>query len=172
MRGVLDDDSESDADSPEIVQPYQPSSVSKAPNFNFVLCGPDSFMMAPGAIQYPSAPMIDSLLSLYFDNVNPIVMIAHQPTIRNHLQGGSPYPGHAQDDPAVTALIFAIFYSAIVSIEDDECKTMLGEEKAVLRKRWRFAIEVSLAQADFINSQDITTLQAFAIMLVCTDLIS
>ena len=123
-------------------------------------------MMAPDAIQQPPHFMIEKLLKLYFDNVDPIFKVLHAPSVREHLQEGKSYLGHARGDPAVKALTFAIYYSAVITVDDDVCKTELGEEKATLRNKYRFAVEVSLAQADYVNSQDITSLQAFVLLLV------
>ena len=163
---MLDEESDSEIDSPESLQ-SQEAEVTKSTCFNFLLCGPDSFMMAPGAIQQPPQPIIDKLLTLYFNNVDPIFKIVHAPSVRDYIQGGKPYLGHARGDPAVTALTFAIYYAAVVTIDDETCRAELGDERTTLCRRYRFATEASLAQADFINSQDITALQALVMMLVC-----
>ena len=165
MRDVLDEESDSEVDSPDPSQASD-SSAAKPTFFNFVLCGPDSFMMAPDAIKQPPQHTINILLTSYFHNVDPIFKVIHTPTIREYLQEDKPYLGRPKEDPAATALAFAIYYSAIITIDEETCRTQLGEEKATLRKKYRFAVEALLAQADFISSQDIVTLQAFVIMLV------
>lgn len=124
-------------------------------------------MMAPDALQYPSPANAAKLLKWYFDGVDTIFNMVHTPSIMAHVQDGKPYLGHAPGDPAVTALIFAIFYSAVATVTDDVCKFEMGESKAALRNRYRFAVEVSLAQADFINSRETSCLQALLLLLVC-----
>lgn len=171
LRDVLDEESESETDSPEPSQPQElstrSSNVTKPTPFNFLLCGSDSFILAPDAIEQPPQFMIDKLLTLYFYNVDPIFKVLHAPSVRGCLQQGRSYPGHGRGDPAVTALAFATYYCAVITIDDETCISHLGDDKATLRKKYRFAVEVSLAQADFVNSQSITTLQALVILLVC-----
>ena len=123
-------------------------------------------MMAPDAIKQPPQPIINTLLTSYFHNVDPIFKVIHIPTICAYLQEGKAYLGRTREDPAATALAFAMYYSAIITVDEDTCKTQLGEDRATLRKKYRFAVEALLAQADFINSQDIIALQAFVVMLV------
>jgi hypothetical protein len=48
----------------------------------------------------------------------------------------------------------------------EECVTHLGESKDVLVARYKRNIEVALMRADFLNSLEIITLQAFTIYIV------
>lgn len=123
-------------------------------------------MMAPDAIRQPPQFIKDRLLAWYLERVDPMFKIIHAPSVRAHIQDGKPYLGRAAGDPAVTALTFAIYYSAVITIDPEICKAELGEERSILRRKYRFALEASLAQADFINSDDITALQAFVMMMV------
>lgn len=43
----------------------------------------------------------------------------------------------------------------------------MGVEKDVLLKRYRFGTEQALARADFLNTNEIVTVQAFVLFLVC-----
>ena len=123
-------------------------------------------MMAPDALQHPSPKDITILLSWYWDSVDTIFKMLHTPSVRAHLQEGKSYLNNAPGDPAVTALCFAIFYAAATTVTEETCLKELGEGKALLRNRFRFGIEVSLAQADFVNSRDIACLQALLLLLV------
>ena len=124
-------------------------------------------MMAPDALQQPPPAVVDKLLATYFTNVDPIIKVVHAPSVRAHLQESRPYLGHAPGDPAVTALSFAIYFATIATLTQDFCHSELGESKAILRNKFRFGVEASLAQADFINSGKIACLQAFLLLLVC-----
>jgi hypothetical protein len=42
----------------------------------------------------------------------------------------------------------------------------IGEERSVLLTRYRASVEVALAKADFVNTVELSTLQALAIFLV------
>ena len=123
-------------------------------------------MMAPDALQQPSSAVVETLLTTYFTNVDLIFKVVHAPCIRAHLLEGVPYLGHRPGDPAVTALSFAMYYATIATLTEEFCQSELGESKAALRSKFRFGVEASLAQADFINSGNITCLQAFVLLLV------
>ncbi|KAL8825285.1 MAG: hypothetical protein Q9191_004510 [Dirinaria sp. TL-2023a] len=168
LRDVLDASSDSETETPESDQTPEATAPSKPSSFNFVLCGPDSFMMAPDALQRPTPAIVEKLLATYFTNVDPIFKIVHAPSVRAHLQENRTYLGHAPGDPAVTALSFAIYYATIATLSQDHCQSELGESKVALRNRFRFGVEASLAQADFINSGKVACLQAFLLLLVAT----
>jgi hypothetical protein len=42
----------------------------------------------------------------------------------------------------------------------------VGEERSALLTRYRVSVEVALAKADFVNTVELSTLQALAIFLV------
>ena len=64
------------------------------------------------------------------------------------------------------ALEFAIYFASITSLTPDECSKRLGEEKDVLLPKFRLSTEIALAKADFINTEDMSTLQALLLYLV------
>ena len=163
---MLADTSESDSETPERSEPTSTPPGTASRGFNFVLCGPDSFMMSPNALESPSKPMIETLYSLYFENVDPLFKILHAPSMAEFMLKGNPYLNHRPGDPAIDALSFAIYYAGISTVDARKCKQQFGEEKAELLNRYRFAFEVCLAKADFINSTEIAVLQAFVIFLV------
>lgn len=167
LREVLDaDTSESESETPE-----QSESADTPPNmasrgFNFVLCGPDSFMMAPNALEHPSRSMVELLYSLYFSNVDPLFKVLHKPSIADLMLERRSYLGRKPSEPSVEALSFAIYYSAINTQDFGSCKQKFGDEKIDLLNKYRFALEVCLARADFVNSAEIEVIQAFVIFLV------
>lgn len=167
LREVLDDTSESDSETPERSEPTSTPPSQAAKGFNFVLCGPDSFMMSPNALDNPSSHMVEMFHTLYFQNVDPLFKILHAPSVAEYTLRGKPYLGHKPSDPAIEALSFAIYYAGLNTLDARICKHQFGEEKIELLHRYRFAFEVCLARADFINSMKIEVLQAFVIFLVC-----
>lgn len=64
------------------------------------------------------------------------------------------------------ALLFAIYYAAIASLEDGEVERRLGASKDCLVVQYRFAIEQALAKAHFLTTSDFVVLQAFVLFLV------
>ena len=114
----------------------------------------------------PTQHQVYTLCDVYLANVDPVFKLLHGPSLRKYLQenatelDGSPGPG------GLEALRFAIYYVAITSLADGECKHRIGEDKGILLIRYRAATESALAKADFINTVEISTLQALAIYLV------
>ena len=65
------------------------------------------------------------------------------------------------------ALMFSVYFAAVNSLTNEQCTTLLGEEKVVLMVRYRDNVEKALAKADFLNSTEMPALQALVIFLVC-----
>jgi hypothetical protein len=98
--------------------------------------------------------------------------------------------GREIPDAATECLMFAIYYSTVISMSIVECREEFGEEKPGLLQRcvgslvfwvsfffyrssmsltafrYREGVEQALVQANFLSSRDITVLQAFVIYLV------
>lgn len=122
--------------------------------------------MAPNALEHPSRPMIELLHNYYFSNVDPMFKVLHRPSVTELMLNGKPYLGHKPDEPAVGALSFAVYYAAINTQNEYNCKQSFGDEKISLLNKYRFAFEVCLARADFVNCVEIEVIQAFVIFLV------
>lgn len=65
-----------------------------------------------------------------------------------------------------TALLFAIYAAAVISLKEDDCQTQLNGPKSVLLTRYVSACQQALAAASFMKSRNIVTLQAYVIFLV------
>ncbi|KAL5330518.1 hypothetical protein ACEPPN_000035 [Leptodophora sp. 'Broadleaf-Isolate-01'] len=63
------------------------------------------------------------------------------------------------------ALMFAIYFAVITSMSVDEVKADLGCERKAAYDRYRFGVEQALARAHFLDTSDLTTLQAFVLYL-------
>lgn len=63
------------------------------------------------------------------------------------------------------ALICAIYYAAVVSLEPEDVLSSLGQSKDEALSRYRFAAQQALSRANFLDSSDITVLQALSIFL-------
>ncbi|KAJ6058933.1 uncharacterized protein N7446_008516 [Penicillium canescens] len=115
------------------------------------------------ATLHPPRQLIPSMWSLFKTNVDPLVKVLHIPTME-------PKISEAQDrldslSRGTEVLMFAIYYSVVTSLTSRDCVGELGETKAVLLARYRFAIEHALTRAHFLDTADMTVLQAFVIFL-------
>ena len=113
----------------------------------------------------PTKHQVYTFCDIYLTNIDPVFKILHAPSLRKYLQEDakeldcSPGPG------GLESLRFAIYHAATVSLEEEECKSRIGEDKAVLLARYRAGIEQALAKADFVNTTEMSTLQALMIYL-------
>lgn len=98
--------------------------------------------------------------------VDPVVKILHGPSLRRYFVEGSGEIDCSPGPKGWDALKFAIYYTATTSLTPDECFQQLGEDKSVLVRSMRFSTELALARADFVNTEDMSTLQAMVLYLV------
>lgn len=68
---------------------------------------------------HPLPSQIPFLLNTYAENVNFFMQVVHMPTVTNMARGsrGTSSSGFAPSDEA---LLFSIYYAAIISMEDDD----------------------------------------------------
>ena len=90
--------------------------------------------------------------------------------MRRYLQEGAAELDCSPGPRGLEALRLAICYAAILSLTDEECRTRIGEDRVALMAKYRAGTELALAKADFVNTIEMSTLQAMAIYLVITQL--
>ena len=118
--------------------------------------------------QVPSHPppeQIQKFVENFFTNVDPLLKILHRPTTIDSIMAFVA-SGQAHISPEDDALFQTIYYGAIVSSPPAHCLQEFKEEKLVLLERHRLACERALAAADYLNSTEIKTLQAFTLYVV------
>ncbi|SPJ72796.1 uncharacterized protein FTOL_02525 [Fusarium torulosum] len=113
--------------------------------------------------QWPLPSHIPFLWSVYQDNVEPLLKVLHIPTMEPIFRDAR--KDRKQLSPANEALVWAIYYAAIMSLEPEEVQANLGINKRDVLVQYRFAVEQALAKANFLNSLDTTIIQAFLIFL-------
>lgn len=69
-------------------------------------------------------------------------------------------------DKCHSALFLSIYSTAIISMNETECVTILGSNKTSLLTRYLGATQVALTNAGVMKSHNLTVLQAFLIYLV------
>ena len=106
-----------------------------------------------------------TLWSIYEQNVNPVVRIFHGPTTKTLFEAVS--TGAETITTITEPALFAIYYAAVVSLNAEECQSLIQESRARLLKKYRWGLEQALARADFFNSSALIVLQAFALFAIC-----
>ena len=161
IRNVLDSpssDEEDDALSPEHAN--DPANVY-AHHQGFVF-GYSSLMFDMSKL-HPSPSQIFILWEIYKENVDPVLKILHAPTVKNVIMKAA--VSNASLSKASEALFYSICFASIVSMTDDQCRQLLGDNKDKLMQKYRFAVEQGLARASFLNSSNLVVLQAFVMFL-------
>ncbi|PVI03122.1 hypothetical protein DM02DRAFT_268080 [Periconia macrospinosa] len=113
---------------------------------------------------HPPPVQMFRLWQTFLDNVNPLSKVVHAPTTQVQVLDATT---NLENLPANTeALLFAIYTSAICSLTDDECETMLGEPKSSLFPKYLAATKQALGVVGFIECSDIVVLQALVLLLI------
>lgn len=114
----------------------------------------------------PTSHQLYIYCEIYLNNVDPVFKILHTPSLRRYLQEGAAELDCSTGPRGLEALRFAICYAATVSMTDVDCRNRFGEDKALLMAKYRAGTELALAKADFVNTVEMSTLQALTIYLV------
>ncbi|KAL4735590.1 fungal-specific transcription factor domain-containing protein [Aspergillus similis] len=101
------------------------------------------------------------------ENVAPVVMIFHKPSLRQLLTADSSSNNSRGPDRASEAVLFAVYFASVTSIDADRCAAELGQEHVSLLRHYRFATEQALARANFLHTQNVPVLQATTLFLTC-----
>lgn len=113
---------------------------------------------------HPQPVQIFRLWQTFLDNVNPLVKILHTPTVQQLVLETS---GNLKDvSKSITALMFAIYLSAVNSLSNAECESMVGQGKSVLLANYYLGSQQALISAGFLKSSDLVVLQAYVLFLV------
>lgn len=160
IKGLLDDqefDSDSDV-------PIMPSNVVTEPDHQSFIMGYNSSDVNLKAL-HPLPSQIPFYWQTFLENVNPLVKLIHIPTmnrvikeVQNNLDSLS---------KSTEALMFSIYFATITSMHAEEVRINFGVSKDSLIRQYRFAVEQALARAGFLNTNEIVTVQAFVLFLVC-----
>ena len=122
-----------------------------------------------GFLAHPPSDQRFRLWYVYCRNVDPLMKTLHRPTLVRHLESVDDSLMGQGPSPAVDALLFAVYFAAVTTLPPDVCYRKFVQQKEVMGNRFRTCVERSLAAADYLNTTDITVLQAFAIYVVSHD---
>ncbi|KAI9789148.1 MAG: hypothetical protein M1833_002765 [Piccolia ochrophora] len=165
MREVLNQSSDDDDQDSDLTP--QSNSLSPVPSgqSNFAIGTPEFLPVAGSALKHPTRSQILSLYSSFMTNVDLVVKILHGPSLRRFFVEESGVFDCSPGPKGWEALQYAIYYTATTSMTPDECLQRLGEEKPVVLRRFRSSTELALAKTDFVNTEDVSTLQALLLYL-------
>lgn len=120
----------------------------------------------------PTPHQVYTFCDIYLANVDPIFKILHGSSLRKYLQENAEGLDCSPGRGGLDALRFAVYYAAVTSMDSGECRHRIGEDRTILLARYRTGIESALVKTDFLNTVEMSTLQALAIYLVGACLIA
>ena len=132
------------------------SANGEAPRRHFLFDRPQ-----PQAFQPPPHHIVQ-LWQTYLSNVDPILKIVHAPTLQQTILGSIGKPEMPSNLQALTSAIYLV---SVVSLESDECETVMQVSRAELLTRYRQATEDGLSAAGFVTTADLIVLQALIFYL-------
>lgn len=105
------------------------------------------------------------LLDVFAENINLICGLLHMPTVTKMLREKRTID-MSHLSPANEALMFAIYYAAVTSMEEEDVLANFGSTtKRELNLKFRLGLEHALAKADFLTHPNLTIVQAFTVFL-------
>ena len=169
MREVLGQPSDDEDDESQ----QTPNSNLPGPDHgqsSFAIYSPEFLPSMESALEHPTRSQIHSLYASFITNVDPLIKLLHGPSLRRYLIEGAENLDCSPGPTGWDALKFAIYYSTTTSLTPEECLERLREEKTVLLPRFRSGTEFALAKADFVNTEEVSALQALVLYLVSRSL--
>ncbi|ROT39516.1 hypothetical protein SODALDRAFT_349721 [Sodiomyces alkalinus F11] len=113
---------------------------------------------------HPPPSQILYMWKTYQENVEPLVKVLHVPSMDRLFQGMVEQT--VDLSPGNEALVFSVYYATITSLEEEDVQAHLASSKALLLSRYRFGLEQALAKGNFLNTSDMSVLQAFTLFLI------
>ncbi|KAH5039225.1 hypothetical protein HBI75_067130 [Parastagonospora nodorum] len=100
----------------------------------------------------------DTLLDVYFANVDPMVRVTHKGTVTRKF---------ASYNSETRPIAFAIYFSAINSLPPQVVENKFRETKATLLDRFQLGVEISLSRENYLTSSSLEIFQGFVLWLTC-----
>lgn len=131
----------------------------------FAICSPMMYADRR-ALEHPNDTQRASLFAIFVTNVDLAIKVLHIPSLRRFMIDGQKQLDCSPGPRGLDALMFSIYYAATTSLTEQECLQRLGEDRTTLLRRFRHATETTLARADLLNTEEMSTLQALVFYMV------
>ncbi|KAK9319080.1 C6 zinc finger domain protein [Lipomyces orientalis] len=113
---------------------------------------------------HPEQVQIFRLWQIYLENVNPLLKVTHTPTLQARIIDA--VSDVANMSPTLEALIFSIYCVSILSLAEDECRTLFGSPRKDLLTSYQFGCRQALLNCRVLRSSDRDCLIALYLYLV------
>ncbi|KAL8304026.1 hypothetical protein RB597_004639 [Gaeumannomyces tritici] len=109
----------------------------------------------------------DWLMQRYFESVHPIARCVHRPSFEIQYATFWDDVHHGVEPrPSTQAVVFAAWFSAVVSLEERAILHQFGCTKAELMGRVKIGTESALSKANFLRTTRVETLQALVMYMI------
>lgn len=159
--------------------PAQPTQTAASPHYVVVErvspLEPSPSLLATAAqsflpqsrLELPTREELQLLCYQYWSAVDPLAHIVHKPSFEEERRKYLPHGQLIDTTPAsFRALLLAMCLAAAVSLPLTQAERVLGVTQQTLVGRLKNATEKALADASFMNSVKIQTLQAFTVYMI------
>lgn len=116
--------------------------------------------------QSPSRQTRTTLLKLYQQRVDALLKIVDFSTMNAVIESKYSNASITPQSPALQALEYSMYLTALCSITDDESETMLLGKRQPLIQQYQSAAETWISRAGLLTNPSLTVLQAFILYLV------
>ncbi|KAH7309934.1 putative C6 transcription factor [Rhexocercosporidium sp. MPI-PUGE-AT-0058] len=149
-----------------------PTDESNIPESDLFVGSPEQDGLTPNthsqietlASLHPPYHVLLKLREIYVDRVDPLMKILHLPTFWSSLTNALQHPEDISK--SLEALISAFYLATITSLEEDECRGLLGEEKSAIFARHERVARRALRTAGFLHTSSPVTLRAYVMFLM------
>ncbi len=115
----------------------------------------------------PTREAGDRIMRRYFTAVHPIARCLHRPSFEVEYAAFWDDVHHNYEPRAsIQALVFAAWFSAVVSLDETVVNRDFGVTKAHLVEHMKIATETALSKANFLRTTKVENMQAFVMYMV------
>lgn len=104
------------------------------------------------------------LWQTFVENIDAFVKVLHVPTAEIAIFTAINQPHMVKKD--TIALLHAVYYAAVTSLDPDEVLRMLGMDRGTALTKFKVEFQKAVAEADILENPTVTLLQGLAIYLV------
>jgi hypothetical protein len=164
LREALEEEPPDDADTP--TSPSNSSGPPTSGEFDLILCPPGTIYVMPGALTEPNHHTSTTLCNIFCEYVDRLFKVFHTPSLRAFIVEGRSYLGYDHTAPCNKLLKAVVWYAALNTMSDSQCQMLFGQAKVDQQHYFKRIVDVAMAQADLMATNDLAALQAFSIYVV------
>ncbi|GLA97875.1 hypothetical protein AtubIFM57143_005808 [Aspergillus tubingensis] len=113
---------------------------------------------------HPDQVQIFKLWQIYLDNVDPLLKVTHTPTLQARIICA--LSDLTRISSELEALLFSVYCVAIMSLDDEECRTSFGSPRKELLRGYQFGCQQALLNCNVLRTGDRECLTALFLYLV------